>query len=181
MPQLEEIAYDGFFEKTKRLGLDGILNEVRAILSGFALLVLEKKDSNGGAAVREMIDERFAAARGWEKKQVGDVDWTKCHRVNGTEVCLGVEVQMSARGDMLVMDVHHLRRGMEAGRIDVGVLAVPSDSLGAFLTDRAPCLSDAKRHVEMARATDLPLLVIGLTHDGPGPALPKRYKRTKAG
>lgn len=180
MPKLEEIAYDGFFEKTKRLGLDGVLNEARGILSDFPLLVLEKKDSNGGAALREIIDERFVLATGWKKKQTGDVDWTKCHKVNGTEVCLGVEVQVSARSDMLVMDVHHLRTGMAAGRIDVGVLAVPSDALSDFLTDRAPSLSDAKRHVEVARASDLPLLLIGITHDGPGTALPKRYKRTKA-
>lgn len=180
MPRLEEIAYDGFYEKVKRLGLEEILKEARGILSGYELLVLEKKDSNGGAALREIIDERFAAAPGWKKKQTGDVDWTKCHRANGTEVCLGVEVQVSARSDMLVMDIHHLRTGMAAGRIDVGVLAVPSDALGAFLTDRAPCLSDAKRHVDVARATDLPLLLIGLLHDGPGQALPKRYKRTKA-
>ncbi len=180
MPKLEEIAYDGFFEKTKRLGLEGLLNEAREVLSGFSLLVLEKKDSNGGAALRELIDERFAAIPGWNKQQTGGVDWTKCQKVNGTEVCVGIEVQMSARGDMLVMDVHHLRKDMTEGRIDVGVLAVPSDKLGAFLTDRAPCLSDAKRHVEMARATDLPLLLIGITHDGAGVALPKRYKRTKA-
>jgi hypothetical protein len=177
MPRLEEIAYDGFYEKTKRLGLEGVLDETRQILSDFTLLVLEKKDSNGGAALRELIDERFMAASGWKKKQTGDVDWTKCHRANGTEVCLGVEVQMSARSDMLVMDIHHLRTGMTEGRIDVGVLAIPSDVLGSFLTDRAPCLSDAKRHVEMAKASDLPLLLVGLTHDGPGDALLKRYKR----
>lgn len=180
MPRLEEIAYDGFYEKTKRLGLSPILDEARQILAGFDLRVLEKKDSNGGAALRELIDERFLAASGWKKKQTGDVDWTKCHRANGTEVCLGIEVQMSARSDMIVMDIHHLRTGMAEGRIDVGVLAVPSDTLGSFLTDRAPCLSDAKRHVDVARATDLPLLLIGLTHDGPGTALAKRYKRTKA-
>jgi hypothetical protein len=85
---------------------------------------------------------------------------------------------MSARSDMLVMDIHHLRTSMAEGVIDVGVLAVPSDRLGGFLTDRAPCLSDAKRHVEVARASDLPLLLIGLMHDGAGDALPKRYKRT---
>jgi hypothetical protein len=179
MPTLEEIPYDGFYEKTKRLGLEEVLEEVRRILSGFSLTVSEQKDSNGGAALREIIDRRFVAAAGWRKKQTGDVDWTKCHKVNGTEVCLGVEIQVSARSDLLVMDVHHLRTGMAAGRIDVGVLAVPSDALGAFLTDRAPCLSDAKRHVDGARATDLPLLLIGITHDGPGDALPKRYKRTK--
>ena len=179
MPKLEEIAYDGFFEKAKRLGLDGILNEARSILSDFPLQVLEKKDSNGGAALREIIDNRFSAATGWKKKQTGDVDWTKCHKANGTEVCLGVEVHVSARSDMLVMDITHLRIGMAAGRIDVGILAVPSDTLGAFLTDRAPCLSDAKRHVEYARASDLPLLLIGITHDGPGAPLPKRAKRLK--
>lgn len=179
MPRLEEIAYDGFHEKTKRLGLTAILEETRQILSRFDLRVLEKKDSNGGAALRELIDARFKSVSGWKNKQTGDVDWTKCHRTNGTEVCLGVEVQMSARSDMLVMDVYHLRDAMAVGRIDVGVLAVPSDALGSFLTDRAPCLSDAKRHVDGARATDLPLLLIGLTHDGPGEALAKRYKRTK--
>ncbi len=179
MPRLEEIAYDGFHEKTKRLGLSEILEETRLILSGFELRVMEKKDSNGGAALRELIDERFLSASGWKNKQTGDIDWTKCHRANGTEVCLGIEVQMSARSDLLVMDVYHLRTSMAEGRIDVGVLAVPSDGLAVFLTDRAPCLSDAKRHVEGARATDLPLLLIGLTHDGSGEALAKRYKRTK--
>src|SRR5258705_4744687 len=171
MPKLEEIAYDGFFEKTKRLGLDAVLNEARGILSNFSLLVLERKDSNGGAALRELIDERFAAATGWKKQQTGDVDWTKCHRVNGTEVCLGVEVQMSARGDMLVMDVHHLRTGMTAGRIDVGVLAVPSDRLGMFLTDPAPWVSAAKRNAEKSRGTALRWFLFGSTPDGPGNAL----------
>lgn len=177
MPTLEEIAYNGFYEKTRRLGLEVLLNEVREILRGFDLRVLEKKDANGGAALRELLDARFMAAKGWTKIQSGGVDWTKCHRVDGTEVCVGIEIQMSARSDMLVMDVHHLRLALTEGVIDVAILAVPSDTLGPFLTDRAPCLSDAKRHVDMARATDMPLLLIGLTHDGPGSALLKRSKR----
>lgn len=177
MPKLEEAAYDGFYERTKRLGLDGLLNEAREVLGAFELRVLEEKDSNGGAALREMIDARFAVAEGWTKIQSGGVDWTKCHRANGIQVCLGIEVQMSARSDMLVMDIQHLRVAMSDGRIDVGILAVPSDALGRFLTDRAPCLSDAKRHMEMARATDLPILLIGLLHDGPGPALVKRTRK----
>lgn len=177
MPTIEEVAYDGFYEKAKRLGLEGLLSEVRDILTGFELRVREQKDSNGGAALRELIDARFKAADGWTKIQSGGIDWTKCHRVNGTEVCLGVEIQMSARSDMLVMDVQHLRVAMTEGKIDVGILAVPSDTLGSYLTDRAPCLSDAKRHVDLARATDLPLLLIGLDHDGPGDPLPKRSKR----
>lgn len=176
MPILEEVPYDGFYEKTKRLGLEPLVGEVRNLLGAFRLSVLEKKDSNGGAALRELLDARFLAANGWTKIQSGGVDWTKCHRVNGTEVCLGIEIQVSARSDMLVMDVHHLRLALTRGEIDIAILAVPSDSLGPFLTDRAPCLSDARRHVDMARATDLPLLLVGLTHDAPGEALRKRPK-----
>lgn len=180
MPSLEEVAYDGFYEKTKRLGLGGLLDEARDVLGAFDLRILEKKDSNGGAALRELIDARFASAKGWTKIQSGGIDWTKCHRANGTEVCLGIEIQVSARSDMLVMDIQHLRTAVIGGEIDVCVLAVPSDALGVFLTDRAPTLSDAKRHVDIARATDLPLLLIGLTHDGPGEPLAKRHKRSKA-
>lgn len=177
MPSLEEVAYNGFYDKVKRLGLGGLLDEVRVLLRDYDLRVEERKDANGGARLRELIDARFKAAEGWTKIQSGGVDWTKCHRVNGTEVCLGIEVQVSARSDMLVMDVQHLRVAINEGRIDVGVLAVPSDRLGPFLTDRAPSLSDAKRHVDLARATDLPLLLIGITHDGPGAKLPKHLKR----
>jgi hypothetical protein len=180
MPRLEEVPYDGFYEKTKRLGLDGLLEEAREVLKGFDLRVLEKKDANGGAALREKIDARFQQASGWIKIQSGGIDWTKCHRANGIEVCLGIEIQVSARSDMLVIDIQHLREAMINGKIDVGILVVPSDLLGGFLTDRAPCLRDAKRHMDVARATDLPLLLIGITHDGPGEALAKRYKRTKA-
>jgi hypothetical protein len=46
-----------------------------------------------------------------------------------------------------------------------------------FLTDRTPCLSDAKKHVHAARAEDLPILIMPFEHDGPGPALPKRKTR----
>jgi len=178
MPKLEEIAYGGFYERTKRLGLDGLLNEVRQALSGFDLRVLEQRDSNGGAALRVLIDEQFRKATGWTKVQSGDIDWTKCHRANGIQVCLGVEIQVSARSDMLVVDIIHIRKALVEGKIDAGVLAVPSDRLGVFLVDRGPRMSDAKKHVDFAKATDLPLLLIGLTHDGPGPALPKRQRRS---
>ena len=42
MPTLEEVAYDGFFEKAKRLGLEPLLQEARDILSGFDLRVLDE-------------------------------------------------------------------------------------------------------------------------------------------
>ena len=138
----------------------------------------ERRDANGGAAVRRLIDEQFVLAGGWTKRQTGDVDWTKCHVVNGTRVCLGVEVQFSARSDLVVIDVIHLRRALTEGAIDVAVLVVASDRLGYFLTDRGPRMADAKRHVREARADDLPLLLIALEHDGPGAPLAKQAKRS---
>lgn len=174
---VEEHPYNGVTHRIERLGLAPLLDELRTILQGFPLLVEERRDANGGAAVRKLIDERFEQARGWQKKQTGDVDWTKCHTINGTRVCLGVEIQFSARSDLLVIDIIHLRKALTDGKIDVAVLVVPSDRLGVFLTDRGPKMADAKRHVREARADDLPLLLIALEHDGPGPALAKQAKR----
>ncbi len=59
----------------------------------------------------------------------------------------------------------------------LSVLVVPSDRLGVFLTDRGPRMTDAKRHVAEARAEDLPLILIAIDHDGPGPALQKQPKK----
>lgn len=178
MPRLtEELHYNGSREKIARLGLSVLVDEVKSIATGFDLRIKEQKDANGGAAVRKLIDAQFEKAGGWVKKQTGEVDWTKCKVVNGTRVCVGVEVQFSARSDLLAIDVHHLRRAIVAGRIDIGVLLVPDDTLAAFLTDRGPKMADAKRHVDEARAQDLPLLLIGLRHDGPGEPLAKQTKR----
>jgi hypothetical protein len=180
MPRIvEEQPYNGVLEKIERLGLTIVLDDLRSIISGFTLLVKEETDANGGAAVRRMVDEQFTQALGWVKRQTGDVDWTKCQIINGTRVCIGVEIQFSARSDLIVMDIIHLRRAIAHGSIDVGILVVPSDRLGDFLTDRGPSFSDAKRHVSEARAEDLPLLVIALEHDGPGPPLPKQEKKTR--
>jgi hypothetical protein len=92
---------------------------------------------------------------------------------------LGIEVQFSARSDLLIIDIVHLREALTQGKIDVGVVVVPSDRLSYFLTDRGPSISDAKRHVHEARAEDFPLLLIALEHDGPGPPLAKQKKRTR--
>lgn len=77
---------------------------------------------------------------------------------------------------MLIIDVDHLRLGIIAGQIDVGILVTNSDRLAVFMTDRAAHFSAATRTVERARATDLPLLLIGLEHDGAGVALAKQRK-----
>lgn len=153
------------------------MTELRRIITRFPLLVKEERDANGGAAVRKMIDAEFVRATGWRKKQVGDVDWTKCQMINGTQVCIGVEIQFSARSDLIVIDLIHLRKAVTRGHIDIGVLVVPSDRLGIFLTDRGPKMADAKRHVLEARAEDLPLVLMAVEHDGPGPPLAKQAKK----
>ena len=56
---VEEHHYDGARERLERLGLSSLLEEVRSILRGVPLLVKEERDANGGAAVRQLIDERF--------------------------------------------------------------------------------------------------------------------------
>jgi hypothetical protein len=178
MPKIiEEVPYNGVLERIQRLGLTPLMVDLRSIVTGFELHVKESRDSNGGAAVRKMIDSQFDLAGGWTKKVSGAVDWTKCHTINGTRVCVGVEIQFSARSDLLVVDIIHLRDAIVGGDIDIGVLVVPTDELSVFLVDRGPCISDAKRHVTAARAEDLPLLLIALQHDGPGAPLAKQAKR----
>lgn len=180
MPRIvKELAYDGAQERITRLGLGSLLEEVRTILTGFDLRVKEEKDANGGAALRKMIDARFEQMSDWEGRKTGDIDWTKCRSINGVQVCLGIELQLSARSDMIAVDIIHLGTALRKGKIDVGILVVPSDRLSRFLTDRAPSISAAERHRQAARADDLPLLLIALEHDGPGTPLAKQEKKPR--
>lgn len=78
---------------------------------------------------------------------------------------------------MLSVDFIHLRNELLQGTIDLAVLVVPSDLLGKFLTDRVAKLSEAKRHIEMARAEEMPFVLMAIEHDGPGDALKKQPKR----
>jgi hypothetical protein len=179
MPQIiEEVYYVGTKERIGRLGLTPLVGEIRSALTGFQLLVREQARANNRGAMRELLDEQFDRLGGWTKKASGNIDWTKCKTVGGTRVCIGVEVQVSARSDLLVMDMIHLHAAFRDGRIDVGIVIVPSDKLGRFLTDRGPCMSDAKRHARAARLEDSSLALFGIEHDGAGPALAKQAKKT---
>jgi hypothetical protein len=178
MPRItDRESFDGAMERVARLGLQPLWTELEKIIVGFELLVEERRDANGAAEIRGFLDQRFRTAEGWTSKTSGGVDWTKCYTVNGTSVCLGVEVQFSGRSDLLIVDVVHLRDEIIAGRIDVGVIVAPSDRLAVFLTDRVARFTDAVKAVERARAQDLPLIVLGVEHDGPGPFLKKRQTR----
>lgn len=170
-------SYDGAQEKIDRLGLSTLVEEIKAIITSFPLLVEEKKNGNSGAVVREMMDSAFQRRKGWTKTQSGDIDWRKCKIINGTRVCVGVEVQFSARSDLIIIDIIHLRKQIVLGAIDLGILVLPSDKLSYYLTDRAPRMSDGKRHVEESKTEDLPLILIAVEHDGAGPPLPKKKTR----
>jgi hypothetical protein len=98
----EEHPYNGVLERVNRVGLTPLVDELRHILTGFTLRIYEEKDAIGGAAVRRMIDARFRAAERWSGKTSGGIDWRKCLAINGARVCIGVEIQFSARSDLVV-------------------------------------------------------------------------------
>ena len=180
MPRIvSEKSFDGAEALVQRLGLDELLGEVRRIITDFPLLIEERKDANGSKVLRALIDAKFMAAGGWVQKKSGGVDWIKQQAINGRPrfISIGVEIQVSGRSDIISVDLIHLRKELLQGMIDLAVLVVPSDRLGLFLTDRVARLSDAQRHIDMARAEDMPFILIAIEHDGVGPALPEQAKR----
>lgn len=160
--------YNGFAQKVKRLGLDGLVAEATSTLS-FPLFVEERKEANGTRGLRQTIDAEFKKIGGWTVVKSGGIDWTKSSARGGT---VGVEVQVSGRSDMLAVDIMHLKEKIFEGVIDAGLIIVPDDTLSRFLTDRTPNFATAIKHIE-DRAKDLPIRVLAFRHDGPGQALGK--------
>jgi hypothetical protein len=172
--------YGGAREKTCRLGLADLFLELQQILLDTNVLLLEKKDANGAAYLRERLDEGFVNMGGWTQSKSGGVDWVKQSVFEQRVLTrLGVEVQVSARSDLLIRDVVHLRNSLQEAAIDVGFIVVPDDQLQRYLPDRTPCFSDAVRYIEQEfkEATTYPIVVIAVEHDGPGPALPKKKRK----
>jgi hypothetical protein len=172
-------AYDGAENKVRRLGLQPLLDEVKGLVESTNILVRERKREgstsfNGAAAIRELLDATFQKTGSWEPKKSGDVDWSKCKVVNGTRVCVGVEIQISARSELLYKDILHLKKRIETGDIDMGIIVVPSDRLQSYLPDRTPSVSYARKVILEQDADRLPIVLIEIEHDGPGPALGKK-------
>lgn len=155
-----------------RLGLGPLVAEIERMLRDHVALVTEEKQANGAAELRQQLDDLFESE--WTQAKVGDIDWFRCKKIDGTQVCVGVEIQISGRSEMLYKDVLHLRRRIERGDIDLGVIIVPSDGLQRFLPDRTPSSSYAVKVIREQDADRLPIVLIEIEHDGPGPKLAKR-------
>jgi len=171
--------YNGSGAKIKRLELDPLVSEIEGVLTGFNLSLREEKDANGGKEVRLRVDERFATKGGWiqGRRSKPDVDWIKCLMINGRRICVGVEVQFSARSEMTVVDIIHLRRDIVAGKLDLGIILTSSERMAPFLTNRGPSFSVCKKIISELHAEEQPLILYAVEHDSPGPALPKQKKR----
>ena len=170
--------YDGAEKKIERLGLQPLVDEVMSLIRNTAILLSEQVEANGAAAIRELLDATFIKTKTWQSKKAGDVDWSKCKVVNGTRVCVGVEIQVSARSELLYKDILHLKNRVVGGDIDLGIIIVPSNRLHSFLPDRTPSKSYAEKVIKEQDADRLPILLIEMEHDGPGPALPKKITNT---
>lgn len=170
--------YGGARDKVCRLALADLFLEVQQIIFDTKVELLEVPEANSAGVIRERIDEQFERAGEWTKKTAGDIDWVKRLKYNQTlAVKMGVEVQVSARSDLLVRDLVHIRNALQEGVIDIGVIIVPSDRTQTFLTDRTPSLRDAIRYVEdeFPEAQKTPMVLIAVEHDGPSASpLPKK-------
>ena len=174
--------YGGARQKICRLGLADLFLELHEIILRTPIVLEEAAKANGAAGIREALDAAFVAGKDWVGIKAGGIDWIKRVRYNQTFLArLGVEIQVSARSDLLIRDLVHLRNSLQQAEIDVGVIVVPDDRMQKFLTDRTPSYSDAVRYVEVEfkEATTFPIVIVGIEHDGPGKAMPK--KRTNLG
>jgi hypothetical protein len=176
MPKLTESTFfGGTGERLNRLGLINVWKELENILTNFQLCLDKQKNKASEIVLRKFIAARFRSISGWKGKRSGGVHWTRCHHISEIRVCIGVQIQLSvsAESDLILVDLQFLRDAIAEGRIDVGVIVVPSDKLAYSLTDGVVRYSDAVRAVERAQASHLPLAVLALEHDGLVPSLIK--------
>jgi hypothetical protein len=163
--------YGGARELVCRLGLAATFFELQEILISIPIEIVEKARANSGRAIREAIDASFAENVDWKKTTSGGIDWIKRIRYNQTYLArLGVEIQVSSRSDLLIRDIVHLRNSLQKAEIDVGVIVVPDNRFGAFLTDRTPTFKAAVDYIEVQfpEAKDIPLVILAVENDAVG-------------
>ena len=129
---VKEEYFDGSKEKIERLGLCPLIHEIKSAITSFRLELKKEVHGNGSATLRELIDGALRDVGDWTNTASGDVDWIKCRVVDGVRVCVGVEVQMSARSDLIFRDIVHFQKQMREGQIDVCVELLPSDAMSPY-------------------------------------------------
>ena len=181
--KISNIKYYGWArDKVCRLGLADLFLEVQQILLDTKITLEEKAKANGAAVLRESLDAALGKNAGWTQIKAGGIDWCKQRRYNVNFISkIGVEIQVSARSDLLIRDVVHLRNSLQNAEIDVGVIVVPSNRMQKFLPDRTPSFRDAVRYIEheFKEATTFPIVVIAVEHDAAGVALLKRKRKNE--
>ena len=180
MPNVtENMFFGGAQQKLDRLGMKSIWNELENILTGFQVHFYKHDRRAAGVVLRRLLDNRFRSLSSWNENQGEGIDWIGFHTVKEARVCLGVEIQfsVSAQSGLLLVDLQYLYDEIVAGRIDVGVMVVPSTKLALSLTDDVATYRDAVRSIQRAGASHYPVAVLALEHDGSGTALTKRRPR----
>jgi len=76
------LFYNGSRDKICRLGMAHLFLELQHILLGTEVRLLEEKQMNSAAAIREALDSGFIEAGGWKKTVAGGIDWVKRIRYN---------------------------------------------------------------------------------------------------
>ncbi|MGI9086337.1 MAG: hypothetical protein ACR2HH_01130 [Chthoniobacterales bacterium] len=164
-------------DKIARLGLTDLFLQVQEIVFATHVTLQEFVRANGAAPIREKIHASFSSNKDWARIAAGGFHRGKHMRSNPPfAAILDVKVQVSARSDLLIRDVVHLRNSLQKAEIDVGVIVVPDDRMQKFLPDRTPSFSDAIRYIEVEfkEATTFPIVVMAIEHDSPGKAMPKK-------
>ena len=175
--------YDGARDKICRLGLTDSFLEIQEALLGTDISLEERRRANNAGVICEVLDAAFEKATGWTQIRAGGINWSGQRSDNVNFISkIGVEIQVSARSDLLIRDIVHLRNSLQEGSIDVGVIVVPDDRMQRFLPDRTPAFRDAIRYVEkeFKEATTFPIVIMAVEHDNPGRALAKKKRKTEA-
>lgn len=161
--------YSGARQKICRLGLAGLFLEVEDIILDTKINIKKEKNANGTKEIRERMDLGFENAGGWIQSKTGGIDWIKKIRYNDSIIArLGVEVQVSGRSELLIKDILHIRKSIQAGDIDAGIVVVPDNDFAFYLTDRVPDYDYACEFTETIakEAQDYPIILMGIGYDG---------------
>ena len=181
MKIVQKKLYNGVEKKINRLGLSDLFKEIEDIIKKPDISIKKEKNSNGGAFVKEKLYEQFRSYPGWKEGSAGVIDWIKEIQFSDSQkIRVGVEVQVSARSDLVIRDFVHLGRDFRTGEIDIGVIILPSDDFAYYLTDRAPSLKEAIGYIEVDFRTlmDYPIIIYAIENDGWSETpLPKKKTR----